>query len=462
MTHGRGLAGGFGVLVALMVAQGTAHAAELVVEDRGGVPGQVTVPQGKSAEFTLDLAAVGHVSCIALRNSGVGARVHTRYRVGYSGVSSSVLSRFLAFYSNGRPDLTAGGTCGVSWDGAGTPYKVRARVDVATDARPGVHMVPLLTAVSNPAATVQGLTDDRLGVVRIRVTARYSRPGRILLVNANLKAANLTDSRSLRRGTGRMRLFVDRMLRDLRRARQPLPDVLTLQEVVNRRGRSAAYVARYLSRKTGDPYRIVVSPARYASLHRPRNSRTAIIANLDTMRKPTVKGFVRSPCRAWSSACRRSACTCRQAYALLREAIRGGRTFPIASVHVIPRINRLFSCRGMPCARRVAQLRRSWVDAVVRRLRRVSGRSWTRAVIAGDFNATRGQPFYRAIRGAGFANAHPWLDAATDALRHIDFIFTRGRVVAADYDRRRRRGPRSRKFDYGYSDHRFLWVSVGG
>jgi hypothetical protein len=161
------------------------------------------------------------VSCIALRNSGVGARVHTRYRVGYSGVSSSVLSRFLAFYSNGRPDLSAGGTCGVSWDGAGTPYKVRARVDVATDARPGVHMVPLLTTVSNPAATPQGLTDDRLGVVRIRVTARYSRPGRILLVNANLKAANLTDSRSLRRGTGRMRLFVDRMLTDLRRARQP-------------------------------------------------------------------------------------------------------------------------------------------------------------------------------------------------------------------------------------------------
>ena len=469
MTQGRELAGGLAVLVALVAAQGTAQAAELAVTVRGGM---VQLRQGRSADITLGVSAGGRLACGAIRAQGVGARVHTRYTVGAGGGSSGTFSRFLAFFSNGLPDFGSPGNCGVSWDGAPAPYAVRARVTVASNAGRGLYAVPLRATVSNRGFAVgQPLTNHLSGFLRINVVSRrprrprrprwrHSRSGRILVVNANLKAANLTDSRSLRRGTRRMRLFVNRLLRDLRRARQPLPDVLTLQEVISRRGRSAAYVARYLSRRTGDPYRIVVSPARRASLQRPRNSRTAIVANLATMRRPVVKGFVASPCWAWSSACRRSACTCRQAFALIREQGRRGRTFPIASVHVIPRISRLFWCFGQACEAEVARLRRRWVLAVARRLRGVSGRSWTRAVIAGDFNAVRSQPFYGALRGAGFVNAHPWLHASTDPIRRIDFIFTRGRVIRSGYDRRRR--GRSRVFEYGYSDHRFLWAAIGG
>jgi hypothetical protein len=464
MTQGRGLAGGIGVIVAMLAAHGTAHAAELTAAERsGGVPGQVTVLQGRSADFTIEVAAFGTVTCVTTRTLGVGARVHTRYAVTAGGASTGTPSGFLPFFSNGRSSAGSPGFCGVSWNGAPNPYRVRARVSVAHDARPGIHTVPLRLVVSNGA--LGPLQDSRQATVQIRVIQRYSPPGRVLLVNANLKAANLTDSGSLTRGTSRMRLFADRVLKDLRGAGQPLPDIFTLQEVVNRSGRrgpvSALYLAGYLSRKTGDPYSLVVSPGARASLKNSGTYReTAIIANLRTMRWPTASGFVGSPCRAWSGACRRGAPTWSQAYAVIPEASPLGRTFPIASVHVLPRLKSVFPCgttRG--CLAAVHRLRRRWVLAVVDRLRAVSGSSFTRAVVAGDFNAARGTPFYTGIRDAGFVNALPNLRSRTDPFRVVDFIFTRGSVFRADYDHRRLgRGG----FPYGYSDHRFLWAAIGG
>jgi hypothetical protein len=137
-----------------------------------------------------------------------------------------------------------------------------------------------------------------------------------------------------------------------------------------------------------------------------------------------------------------------------------GRTFPIASVHVLPRLKSVFPCgTTRHCLAAVHSLRRRWVLAVVDRLRAVSGSSFTRAVVAGDFNAVRGTPFYTGIRGAGFVNALPNLTSRTDPFRVVDFIFTRGSVFRASFDHR---GTKRSRFDYGYSDHRFLWASLGG
>src|SRR5919109_691628 len=131
MTQGRELAGGLAVLVALVAAQGTAQAAELAVTVRGGM---VQLRQGRSADITLGVSAGGRLACGAIRAQGVGARVHTRYTVGARGGSSGTFSRFLAFFSNGLPDFGSPGNCGVSWDGAHTPYAVRARVTAASNA----------------------------------------------------------------------------------------------------------------------------------------------------------------------------------------------------------------------------------------------------------------------------------------------------------------------------------------
>jgi endonuclease/exonuclease/phosphatase (EEP) superfamily protein YafD len=144
---------------------------------------------------------------------------------------------------------------------------------------------------------------------------------------------------------------------------------------------------------------------------------------------------------------------------VLPELARGGGVFPIASVHVLPRLSQLYTCSGRPgCRGAVASLRRRWVDAVADRLRRVSGRNYSRAVIAGDFNAVAGQPFHNSLSRKGFHRVSPDIVTRNDHHQTIDFIFTRGRGLRASFDHRGRGG--SHEFPLGYSDHRFLWAGI--
>ena len=292
-------------------------------------------------------------------------------------------------------------------------------------------------------------------------------PGRVLVIDANLKMAfreaHVQD-------TDRARLFVRRLLSDLREKEGHRPDVLLLQEVVKRTQsgpsggpRSASAVANALSSSTGDPYRVVIAAGSVASPAGTNDSReTAIVANLETMRPPSVKGLVKTPCPRDNRWCRRArrqgrdSRTRHHAYAVIEERGRGGRRFPVATVHLLT-TRKNFGCPDQtgPCARGVARLKADWTRRIADRLKGASGGSWSRAVIAGDFNNTRSDPFYDVLGRRGFRDSLRGVSGAPP----IDFIFTRRRLFEAGFDRRS--GGEGKSFPYGYSDHRFLWARVG-
>jgi hypothetical protein len=290
-----------------------------------------------------------------------------------------------------------------------------------------------------------------------------SPPGHAMVVSANLKAS--FNKKYINSSGPRMRQFVQLLLKQIHdHGGLWKPDVLLLQEALNRRFKggtvaddlSAARVASELTTATGDPYAIVVDPGRRQRPAPGVSQETAIVANLETMQPPTAAGFIRSnpPKRKFKfkgpgpdgggRAPQR-----RQAWAVIREADPKGVVFPVASVHFLTD-KRLGCTKGAPCQPKVNRLKARWSGQVSDMLRAWSGDAFKRAVIAGDWNATRKERWFGDMIGLGYRKA---------IRGRIDYIFSRGEIGLTGIDDSHHTGRGA--YPLGYSDHRFLWAGVG-
>jgi hypothetical protein len=291
-----------------------------------------------------------------------------------------------------------------------------------------------------------------------------SPPGHAMIVSANLKAS--FNNRYIRSSGSRMRTLVKRLLEQIHEdGGLWKPDIVLLQEALNRQLKpgktigddlSATRVASELSKATGDPYAIVVDPGKRQRPAKGVSKETAIVANLETMRWPTAAGFVASNAFkkkfAFKGPGPRSggrAPSRRQAWAVIGEADPKGVVFPVASVHFLTD-KRLGCTKGAPCQPKVNRLKARWSAGVSGMLQAWSGDAFKRAVIGGDWNATRKERWFGDMIGLGYRKA---------IRARIDYIFTRGGIGLTGIDDSHHTGRGA--YPLGYSDHRFLWAAVG-
>jgi hypothetical protein len=291
-----------------------------------------------------------------------------------------------------------------------------------------------------------------------------SPPGHAMVVTANLKAC--FNNKYIRSSGSRMRIFVSRLLEQIHEEGGLWkPDILLLQEALNRQLKpgktigddlSATRVASELTKATGDPYAIVVDPGKRQRPAPGVSQETAIVANVETMQYPTAAGFINSnpPKRKFKfkgpgpdgggRAPQR-----RQAWAVIRETDPKGVEFPVASVHFLTD-KRLGCTKGAPCQPKVNRLKARWSAQVSGMLQAWSGDAFKRAVIAGDWNATRKERWFGDMIGLGYRKA---------IRGRIDYVFSRGEIGLTGIDDSHHTGRGA--YPLGYSDHRFLWAAVG-
>lgn len=292
----------------------------------------------------------------------------------------------------------------------------------------------------------------------------HSPPGQAMVVSANLKAS--FNNRYIRSSGGRMRTLVSRLLEQIHeRGGLWRPDVVLLQEALNRQLKpgktiaddlSATRVASELSRQTGDPYAIVVDPGKRQRPSAGVSKETAIVANLETMQWPEGGGFVASNALKRKLRFKHTgpkggarAPSRRQAWAVIKERGPDGVTFPLASVHFLTD-KRLGCTKGASCQRRVNRLKLFWTKQVSDVLAAAAPASFQRAIIGGDFNATRKDSLFGGINRLGYRKA---------IRGRIDYIFTRGTRGLSGIDDSIHTGRGA--YPLGYSDHRFIWAALG-
>jgi hypothetical protein len=292
----------------------------------------------------------------------------------------------------------------------------------------------------------------------------HTPPGQAMVVSANLKAA--FNNKYIRSSGGRMRLLVQRLLSHInRRGGLYRPDILLLQEALSRQlspgnspgdDLSATRVASELAKQTGDDYVVVVDPGHHQIPSPGVSKETAIVANLTTMDWPTAAGFIATNAKKKKLKFKHTgpkgggrAPSRRQAWALIPERDPKGVTFPVASVHLLTD-KRLGCTKGRPCQKQVNGLMAFWARLISDVLASESGDDFKRAVIGGDFNSTRRERFFGTMIGLGYQKA---------IRGRIDYIFSRGALGLSGIDDSVMDGPRA--YPLGYSDHRFLWATVG-
>lgn len=285
-----------------------------------------------------------------------------------------------------------------------------------------------------------------------------------MIVSANLKAA--FNNKYIRSSGGRMKVLVERLLSHIgRRGGLYRPDIVLLQEALTRQLKpgdspgddlSATRVASELGRQTGDDYVVVVDPGQHQTPRRGVSKETAIVANLTTMNWPSAAGFIATNAKTRKLRFKHigpkgggRAPSRRQAWAVISERDPKGVTFPVASVHLLTD-KRLGCTKGRPCQKQVNGLKAFWVQQISDFLQSVGGDDFKRAVIGGDFNSTRKERFYGTLIGLGYQKA---------IRGRIDFIFSRGALGLSGIDDSSETGPRA--YPLAYSDHRFLWATVG-
>jgi hypothetical protein len=283
-----------------------------------------------------------------------------------------------------------------------------------------------------------------------------------MVVSANLKAS--FSGAHIRSSGKRMRLLSERLLTDIEaKGGAYRPDVLLLQEALTRQSgtdiaawRSGSRLAGELSRMTGDPYTIVVDPGTVQAPAKNVSKETMIVANLATMQRPTAAGFVAShalkkkfkfkgpgPDRAARAPSRR------QAWGVIAEAEPQGKSFAVASVHFLT--DKRMGCpKGASCQPQMNRLKAHWSKQVSDTLNAAAGNAFTRAVIGGDWNATRKERWFGEMIQLGYSKA---------IRGRIDYIFTRGTLGLTGIDGAAHSGRRG--YPLGYSDHRFLWATLG-
>ena len=271
--------------------------------------------------------------------------------------------------------------------------------------------------------------------------APRSRAGRPLFVTANLQEG--FGDRDVRR-MGEMRTFVKRLLNQTPSA----PDVLLLQEV---RGRSARYVKKLLSNKTGFPYAVAFGCDRAIWRQNSRRIITqdsAILLNKATMDKMGSGGYITT--RKWTAEFDKPLYR-KHAYGMAR--MKGtDLTFAMASIH-IPGSG-------------VKETSQEIANELASRRPGVNRRS----VIGGDFNTLRKA---RVVNGRVIP-ARFWKNLTTRPYRYrdsihfgdgplsngVDYIFARAGVHKTGVDTRY--NPKMSEDRSGfYSDHRFRWAVLG-
>jgi hypothetical protein len=255
---------------------------------------------------------------------------------------------------------------------------------------------------------------------------------------------------------------VDVFIRRVTTVLPNLPDVLLLQEV---RGSVADYIARQLTKKSGARFVVARGPG---PVHLRETSKrlikkeTAILLNLETMRKVDSGGLVSTSYTKAQSAPGKLPEVKHHAYVLAEEKATGMR-IPLASVH--------FSPQGNLANKTVGQkLRKKWSLKVADVLERKyhKGTPPYLSSIGGDFNAGRcWEPGGKCKVSSFFAALTSDRWGYRDAVRAIveapgvDYIFTRGGVhdggTDPGYDPKAAAGDRSAY----YSDHPFRWMILG-
>lgn len=267
-----------------------------------------------------------------------------------------------------------------------------------------------------------------------------------MVVTANLQEASIEkDVEDL----SEMKVFVRRLL-----DRIPYrPDVLLLQEV---RRSSARYVARLLTRSTGDQYDVANRLDREPWRSGPNRwviTDTATVINTATTTKRS-SGFIRTG-NPWGIKDRDHQYK-RHAYVSTQERESRSR-LALISVHLARAPEKTAATRAKYAG---------WVDKLATGLEAKYPES-ARA-IGGDFNQTRCyvsdpcrlSPFWEVLTDGAFDyveslwtvnRTRPSSDERMDL--GVDFIFTTARPLAAGAD--------DKKPPDFYSNHRFFWTVIG-
>ncbi|MFN2489479.1 MAG: hypothetical protein ABR529_07040 [Actinomycetota bacterium] len=273
----------------------------------------------------------------------------------------------------------------------------------------------------------------------------------VLVVTANLQEAY--SDKDVRDATD-----VDVFLRRASSLLPYAPDVLLLQEV---RHRSAAYVARGLTARTGSHYSVIVDPG-VDPWHKARKKivkkETAIVVNTDTM-QPLGGGFLKTSYPRSESVDGRKPELKNNAYALVQERASGLRV-PLVSVHLSRWEN--FRSKSSSDARR-----KTWTTKIASFLASKYPVAYART-FGGDFNSARCSstvggcrptPFWNTATNATLAFRDAVQTIAPDP--GVDYVFTRGGIYDAGSDRAydsKSTGNDSARF---YSDHKFRWSVIG-
>jgi hypothetical protein len=252
----------------------------------------------------------------------------------------------------------------------------------------------------------------------------------VLVVTSNLREGfNERDVRNMKE----VRVFVGRVLEQV-----PYPpDALLLQEV---RSKSAHYVAKVLTRRTQDRYRVAVDAARNPWRKKGGHvikADTAIVMNATTMTKSGSSGYVTT---VWDPVGRPPEHK-KNARIQLGERASSMRV-SLASVH-IPKAS------APSASRKLAK--------EMRRIYSSDSREHFR-VLGGDFNQNSfhdGKPtsFWKVL-----TKRYGYLDSlwAFKRQKGVDFIFSWRTALGAGWDSRYRQGR-----DRFYSDHAFRWAKIG-
>src|SRR5215212_6269947 len=113
------------VVLAILLTS-LALAAELVTAELTGSVNYVTVTQGSSASFIIDVSATGAIDCDVDSANPSTATVDTAYSISAGGVvTAGTASSALNFFSTGVPS-GGSGNCSTTWIGAPTHYSVAA------------------------------------------------------------------------------------------------------------------------------------------------------------------------------------------------------------------------------------------------------------------------------------------------------------------------------------------------
>ncbi|HEV8421038.1 MAG TPA: hypothetical protein VGR13_06765, partial [Actinomycetota bacterium] len=165
------------LVTVLATVLGTAHlatAAELDTSELAGVVNDVTVTQGSSSPFTIDVSASGAIDCSVTPANPATAKVDTQFSISAGGsVTGSDFSSAMNFFASGTP---CSGNNPITWTGAPTHYSVAASVSAAAATPVGVYNLTLsvaagTTQVTNPNQQGGKLADTTATTIRFRVVA---------------------------------------------------------------------------------------------------------------------------------------------------------------------------------------------------------------------------------------------------------------------------------------------------